>query len=296
MNILDSLKEHVKELYPNSIGKFVLPVALASTLTFTSACGPSAPPTPVPTPTQNPILSNLTCYESGRPVNNLRLHSINPLKCYKDGKLALRFELAKQIPIGQTLEIPIFISRDVSDTETIPVRYSKLEVVYRSPSDYGDVINTQMSTLANIPAEKDIVLKFRPESGGVYAFFLPGVKFLDWDVRSPGIRNREFVAENNGKAGEVCVGIPVNISIGSDEKEVAPYTSVLISGSSSGVDYFRVEITKDNKFMTSFNIENSSRSYSVNWLPENPGTYKITTVGYYGCFMSVSNPLTIVVK
>ena len=298
MGVVDSLREHVKELYNDCIEKLVLPTVLAGTLAFT-ACGPSAPPTPTPIPTPNPITADLVCYSGWREENKrprqISLNYQNPVQCLKSNNLVLKFEAGGQVPTGDTLAIPVFVSSQVYNGSSVSINYSK-QGWRQEPGMFGEHYNIEMRTLAKIPVDREVVLKFKSEAG-LYDFFIPGINFLEPEVRWPtrGTYNA-WHAENKGVIGRVCVGTPVDISIKSDVKEVPPYNSVLISGSRSGIDYFRVEITKDGRHVESFNVENARGNYSINWLPKESGSYKVITAGHYDCFKSVSEPLTIVVK
>ncbi|MBU5537399.1 MAG: hypothetical protein QW818_02355 [Candidatus Aenigmatarchaeota archaeon] len=316
MSLFDFCREYVKELYHDSIrtaGKFIVPIALAGTLGFLTACGPSITPTPVPTPTPHPIITKLKCYQDGEPTK-ISWNYQNPVRCFIDDEKVLIFEAPELAPIGETVNIRTFVSSKVYPGNRVQINYSKQRCIDVPGVGLGrcsDTENTEMLTLAEIPTDKEVILKFKPSESGSYNFFIPGVTFLEPEIRWPRAdTSRRRYSENRGVIANICFGRPSEIVLKSDTKEVTPYTSILISGyANPPVFKVGIVVTKEGNFVKYFEIRKEVqggeyiqqfRDFSINWLPETPGTYKITATSQHSCirdgYLPSTSEMTITVK
>lgn len=267
MNILNSLKEYAEDLYRDGIRtvrKFIVPVVLASTLGITSACGPSALPTPIPTvtPTPTPFIS-IQCKKIS-----------DSLSCYKDGKKVLTFQHPTTAIWGDTVDLKIFVYNGI-------VRNPPIRIEYKST----DENNAHILTLSEVPSDKEVMLKFKPYREGDFDLYVKGV-------------------EPDAIRTHICFGGTSKTFIKSDTNTTTPYNSVLIYAKTEPpIDSIGIDIFDQNsRIIKSLQSSSDKPINWIPETPGvyriiATGNHSCTAYTLYGSILpSTSEPLTIVVK
>ncbi|MBI2084578.1 MAG: hypothetical protein HYT70_03130 [Candidatus Aenigmarchaeota archaeon] len=211
-----------------------------------------------------------------------------------DGKDVLIFDMPRDARIGDTVNFRVYVDSSVYNGSSVKVNYTKEKIV-REPDRYDETVNTEMLTLAEVPLNREVTLKFNPSGSGSYKFFLPGVTFFEPDVRWPKATTSSAY-ENEGLIGSVCFGRPAQVSVKSDVRETMVDSTVLLSVdvSPAAGEYgqLRVKISREGSIVDEFVNSSKTSRYLVNWIPAQPGVYDIVAKSDYSCLFDGYIPTT----
>jgi len=274
MNVLDSLKEHVKELYHDGIrtvGKFVAPVALAGALGFISACSqPSTPPRLILTPEEvkcNSWLGGVTCYQGN--------------------KTLLKFEPSipnSKFPIGQEIQFNVLVTSDALEYtrgNEVPIQYS---------IGQKGVKQNERKIFAIVPVGREVTLPFKPENPECFWFYID-------DIDEDKLR----LTFGPSKVSILNFGKPTYASLGVDKYETTTYNPIKIYAeiTPSHNVHGWLRTVKGGEYK---NYDINSSPFQLLWIPsEGPGTYEIfldVDADSTGCeyISSKTNPIKIIVR
>lgn len=267
MNSLNSLNEHIKELYHDgirTIGKHAAKIALAGIVAIAPGCDPLQDPPPVSRPVS-----------TDTPTPQIICRDIPGGKvCDFKGEKAFLFEIQPPsvMILGGTAQIKVYISPEVIDRTS-----SGQAVIYYSTGG-GWYVGNRRTALARVPFNREVTLPFSPDTPNCFAFYIDDLKFQ----RKSGGEMHPLVVSYN-------VGRPSQVSLEVDKTETTTYNPITIHTGVSPSYEARgtLQISKvGSTWQQSFNmIYGSIRAGSAEtkWTPPaGPGTYVINFIGWGG--------------